>query len=154
MVATKPEGLTKSKEDYLEAILLLVREGQVARVRDIAKRIDVGMPAVSVALRSLSRMELVNYDPYEFITLTDRGREIAEQVSQRHHILRTFLVDVLGLDADSAEANACRMEHAADAALLQRLAQFTDFLRRRRTAGDDVAEAFRREVGVPEGERQ
>jgi len=122
--------LTRSLEDYLEAILLLVRRGRVARVRDIAHRLEVGMPAVSAALKTLSARGLVNYDPYQVITLTDRGCELAEEVSRRHDILRRFLTEVLGLDAASAEANACRMEHAVDAPLLDRLERFNEFLRR------------------------
>ena len=127
--------LSRSLEDYLEAILVLVRRGRVARVRDIAKTLEVGMPAVSSALKSLAKRELVNYDPYQVITLTDRGRELAEEVSRRHHVLRRFLVEVLGMDAASAEANACRMEHAVDADLLERLERLDEFVHRCPRAG-------------------
>ena len=67
-----PEHLSRSLEDYLETILLLVRRKRVARVRDIAKRLNVGMPAVTAALKALSKRKLVNYDPYQVVTLTDR----------------------------------------------------------------------------------
>ncbi|MCK4601526.1 MAG: metal-dependent transcriptional regulator [Phycisphaerae bacterium] len=134
--------LTPSLEDYLEAILVLIRQSRVARVRDIAKRLRVGMPSVTAALKALSKRKLVNYDPYQVITLTGRGREIAEEISRRHHILRRFLTDVLGLDAESADANACRMEHAVDSVLLGRLTSFAKFIHSCPRAGDQWVEAF------------
>ena len=142
MTAMKNSELTPSLEDYLEAILHLVRKARVARVRDIAQRLGVGMSSVSTALKALAQRELVNYDPYQVITLTDRGREVAEEISQRHTVLRRFFVEVLGLDAEMAEANACRMEHAADDALLRRLSRFAEFVRSCPRAGQAWVEKF------------
>jgi len=136
--------LTASMEDYLEAILYLIHKDRVARVRDIARRLGVGMPSVSAALRVLSRRKLVNYDPYEFITLTEAGRLRAEEVTGRHEVLRRFLTDVLGMDAASAEGNACRLEHAADQALLERLGQLAEFLEAGRRRGRSWRERFSR----------
>ncbi len=124
-------------EDYLEAILLLVRRGRVARVRDIAKHLGVGMPSVTAAMKTLSRRNLVNYDPYEVITLTDVGRDKAGEINHRHRVIREFLTEVLALDGASAEANACRMEHAVDVDFLERLQLFLDFTQRRTTDGND-----------------
>ncbi len=141
-MAVTSRKLTASLEDYLEAILHLIRRGRVARVRDIAARTSVGMSAVTAALKSLSKRELVNYDPYQVVTLTDRGREVAEEISRRHRFLREFLTAVLGLDSETAEANACRMEHAADAAVLQRLRAFTEFTQKCPRSGDDWIRRF------------
>ncbi len=138
------EHLSRSLEDYLETILLLVRRRRVARVRDIAKRLNVGMPAVTAALKALSKRKLVNYDPYHVVTLTDQGREVAEEISQRHILLRQFLTDVLGLDGQSAEANACRMEHAVDEDLRRRLQQFMRFIHECPRAGGSLVENFRK----------
>ncbi len=118
--------LTSSKEDCLEAIWALERQDGVARVRDIAARLDVGKSAVTAALKSLAKRELVNYDPYQFITLTDRGRELAKEVARRHQVLRRFMTEILGLEAEVAEANACRMEHVVDNVVLQRLIDFAE----------------------------
>jgi len=127
MAKATRKRLTRSQEDYLEAIWALVRANRVARVRDIAHRLDVGMPSVTAALKTLAERGLVNYDPYQLITLTDAGREAAQEVSRGHQVIRRFLSDVLGMDAKSADANACRMEHAADKALLERLSDFVEF---------------------------
>ena len=140
--ATQARKLTSSQEDYLEAILLLVRRGQVARVRDIAKLLNVGMPSVTAALKILSKRELVNYDPYQVITLTDHGQEMAEGVNRRHDLLNKFFVEVLGLDEPTAEANACRMEHAVDSALVERLTKFVEFIHGCPRAGEDWVGEF------------
>ncbi len=139
--------LTRSLEDYLEAILVLVRQNRVARVRDIARRLGVGMPSVTAALKTLTKRKLVNYDPYQVVTLTGLGRDQAEAICARHETLRRFVTDVLGMDAEAAEANACRMEHAADDALLARLAEFVEFVHRCRRAGDDWIAGFQGSCG-------
>ena len=136
--------LTKSLEDYLEAVLALVRRGRVARVRDIARRLGVGSPSVTAALKSLSKRGLVNYDPYEVVTLTERGRELAEGVQHRHDVIRGFLTDVLGVEAGPAEDYACRMEHAVDEALLERFGRLVEFVRRGPGNGADWLASFRR----------
>jgi len=122
--------LSPSQEDYLEAVLDLERTGRVARVRDIARRLNVGMSSVSIALRALGERGLVNYDPYQVVTLTERGERLGRLVTRRHEVLQAFLTDVLGIDAALAQSNACRMEHAIDDTVLQRLKDFAAFLQR------------------------
>ena len=141
---TKRPKLTPSLEDYLEAVLALVRRGRVARVRDIARRLGVGSPSVTAALKSLSKRGLVNYDPYQVVTLTDRGQEAAEEIQKRHDVIRGFLTDVLGVEADAAEDYACRMEHAVDETLLARLGRLVEFVRRGAGGRDGWLAAFRR----------
>jgi DtxR family Mn-dependent transcriptional regulator len=139
--------LTASLEDYLEAILFLARRGKPARVRDIARHIGVGMPSVTAAIKTLSGRGLVEHDPYEAVTLTERGRDLAEEVGRRHMLLRRFLTDMLGLEAESAEANACRMEHAVDDALLDRLVRFAELFQGCPRVGADWAERLASECG-------
>ncbi|RPI60450.1 MAG: metal-dependent transcriptional regulator [Planctomycetaceae bacterium] len=138
------KDITASMEDYLEAIFILARQNNVARVRDIAAHMKVGMPAVSAALKTLAGKQLVNYDPYQLVTLTPRGTELAEQVSRRHDDLQRFLMDTLGLDAPTAEANACRMEHAIDEAVLDRLRLFGEFVAAHPRDGQSWGEAFQK----------
>jgi DtxR family Mn-dependent transcriptional regulator len=84
----------------------------------------------------------VNYDPYQLITLTDRGRQAAEAVRDRHQVLRRFLTEVLALEEPVAEANACRMEHAVDDRAMGRLSEFVDFVNRCRRRGHDWVASF------------
>ena len=123
------ENLTPALEDYLEAILVQVRRSRVARVRDVARRLDVGMPSVSAAVKSLRQRKLVDHDPYAFITLTGRGRRLAEKIVERHQVLRDFLANGLAIGADAADRNACRMEHAVDGVVIERLVRLGEFLR-------------------------
>lgn len=113
--------LSRSLEDYLEAVYWTVSEKGAARPRDVARRLGVSGASVTSALRTLARKGLVNYAPYEVVTLTRRGAQRARQVALRHRVLRDFLVDVLGVDEHTADDAACRMEHALPAAALERL---------------------------------
>jgi len=120
--------LSASLEDYLEAILHLVTEKQVARSRDIAKRLSVNRSSVTGALQALAKKGLVNYEPYEAVTLTRGGKAAAREVVRRHEVLRDFLVKVLSVDAARADEAACKMEHAIPPPILERLIQFVEFV--------------------------
>jgi len=123
------EALSASLEDYLEEILWLVEQDDAAHahVKDIAKRLSVKMPSVTGALRALAERKLVNYQPYGTVRLTKRGRKAAENVRRRHRIFSTFFVEVLGVDAKTAEETACRMEHVVDDTVLERLSAYLEF---------------------------
>ncbi len=71
--------LSASLEDYIEAIYHIVEEKLVARSKDIATRLDVSRASVTEALRALAKKELINYAPYEAITMTEQGRKIARR---------------------------------------------------------------------------
>jgi len=125
------QQLSPTLEDYLSAIHRLEQQDRVARPRDIARLQNVARSTVTAALQSLAGKGLINYKPYEVVTLTATGRESAEDLDVRHRVLRSFLEDVLGLDADRAGAAACGMEHAVDEEVLSRLVCFLAFLNQR-----------------------
>lgn len=135
----KPPAITPAMEDYLEAILDLAGEGGIARARDIASSMKVSRPSVTGALRHLAEHGLVNYRPYEVITLTPAGAEAAERVRRRHEALSRFLRDVLGVPAATAERDACRIEHGLSRGTVARLVAFMERLeegpRRAKTVG-------------------
>lgn len=122
------QGLSESLEDYLEAILDIEREKQAARPKDIARRLHVSPPSVTAALQNLAARKLVNYAPYDLVTLTPRGRRAARDVRRRHDALRRFFTQLLRLDAEEADDVACHMEHALPAHALSRLTEFMDFI--------------------------
>ena len=111
-------------EDYLEVIFNLMAEDHVARVTDIAQRMGVQMPTVTGVLKHLAEHGLVNYEPYRHVTLTPEGVEIARGTVRRHDVLKKFLVDVLGLPDETADREACGMEHALSEGTLDRLIKF------------------------------
>jgi DtxR family Mn-dependent transcriptional regulator len=89
------QQLSASLEDYIETIYHIITEKQVARGKDISARLSVSGASVTEALRALSRKGLINYAPYEVITLTEDGRVVAEDVIHRHNSLKKFFIDVL-----------------------------------------------------------
>jgi len=119
--------VSASLEDYLEAIYHIEASNGAARAKDIALAMDVKNASVTQALRSLAEKSLVNYAPYEVITLTKPGRQIALDVIRRHEILEKFLSQVLGLPHDEADENACRMEHSVSRPILDRLIKFVEY---------------------------
>lgn len=130
MNAIPKRKLSTSMEDYLEAIGHLERENRVARVRDIARLLEVQMPSVTGALKALKQRGLVDYERNSFIRLTGRGRSLARDVQARHEMLRCFLESVLNLPASEAQEQACRMEHAVTTETALRLGRLTDFFHR------------------------
>jgi DtxR family Mn-dependent transcriptional regulator len=115
MAARQP--LTASLEIVLEAIYHIVEAKKAARAKDIVDRLGVHNSSVTQALRSLSDRGLVNYAPYDLVTLTEEGLVAARRVVERHRSLRAFLVEVLGLDPGLADQYACRLDHVVIEAL-------------------------------------
>ena len=120
--------LTPSMENYLEAIYNLAQEKRVVRVRDIAKQLGVKMPAVSNMLKTLSKRRLIDYEKYEYLELTGKGSDAGTDIDQRHQILRRFLTDILKIDFDQADEDACKMEHAVSPSTLERFVDFMKFI--------------------------
>jgi DtxR family Mn-dependent transcriptional regulator len=119
--------VSSSLEDYLEAIYHIAEAKGAARAKDLVLRLGVHNSSVTQALRSLSEKKLVNYAPYDVITLTDSGKFIALDVVKRHETLSEFLNKVLGLPEDEADEGACRMEHAISVQILDRLVKFVEY---------------------------
>jgi DtxR family Mn-dependent transcriptional regulator len=121
-------GLSASLEDYLQAVYRIQGAKQAARPTDIAVAVGVNNSSVTGALRTLSGRGLVNYAPYDVITLTPEGMRLAEEVVRRHDVLLRFFTDVLNAEAEAAEATACRVEHVVSDEILDRLVRFVEFL--------------------------
>jgi DtxR family Mn-dependent transcriptional regulator len=146
------QGLSESLEDYLEVILELEESSKVARAKDIADRLGVQRASVTGALKVLEEKALINYQPYSFVTLTENGRQIAEEITKRHLVLKDFLLRVMLFDEESAEATACRMEHAVDGRAMDRFVRFINFVDACPRTGIAWLEKFTGECskGIPE----
>ena len=121
-------SLSPIMEDYIETIFQLLKYEQVARVTDIAKRMQVTMSTVTSALRKLQSKKLINYSPYSTVSLTPNGKVVAEKIYRRHEVLSDFFQNVLALPPKKAVENACRIEHQIDDVLLERLLDFIEFV--------------------------
>ncbi len=141
-MSARETALSESQEDYLEAILALEKENKVARVKDIAERLGVLRGSVSGALKGLGEKGLIHYEPYSFITLTPQGKKMADEITRRHSVIRDFLEGVLLLSPERAESNACRMEHAVDKAVVDRMVKFIEYIHECPRTGPDWIEAF------------
>ena len=112
--------MTQSLEDYLEMVSFLADEGQV-RVTDIAARLGFSKPSVLSALKILKEQGLVTHERYSTVSLTDKGAELALTIRERHNLIKDFLNRNLGVNAEIAEKDACKMEHILSEETLQKM---------------------------------
>ena len=119
--------LTKSSEDYLEAIYELAgSENKPVRSVDIADKLGVSRPSVNNALNILKKERMVVQEPYGAISLTCQGQLYGQSIYGRHMTLFNFLHLVLGVDSETAEEEACEIEHTISEDTIRRWREFTD----------------------------
>ena len=135
-------NLSASLEDYLEAIFNLSSESNIARSKDIAELLGVSRASVTGALRVLKKKGLANYKPYDYVTLTEPGRAAAAEIAGKHEILKSFFINVLGVEPDLAQQAACRAEHALGPGIITRLMSFIEFVTHSGRNGYDLVELF------------
>lgn len=112
--------IQESAENYLETILIIHnRQGNVRSI-DIANELGFSKPSVSVAMKNLRTNRYIEVDKEGFITLLDKGREIADKIYERHTLLSTWLVR-MGVSPEVAAEDACRIEHVISAETFERL---------------------------------
>jgi len=116
--------MTQSLEDYVEMIFRLRRDGSIVKVSDIAAALDVTKPSVVRAIRELTKLGLVKHEPYRGVELTEKGRRVAKLVLNRHLLLRAFLVK-LGVGENTADRDACLMEHILSAETIDHIREYT-----------------------------
>lgn len=102
--------IRKSAEDYLEAILVLSKQGGGVRSIDIATMLSVSKPSVSHAMKLLREDGYIAMDRYGTVTLLEKGEEIASHIYERHTVLSKML-EYLGVNAEVAREDACKLEH-------------------------------------------
>ena len=112
--------LHASGEDYLEAILVLQRQKGMVRSVDVARHLDVSKPSVCHAVATLKNGGFLTMDDGFFLHLTNIGREVAEQIYEKHRFFTERLI-AAGVDSEIAEADACRIEHVISEESFRRL---------------------------------
>lgn len=118
--------LTPKDEDYLETIYRISRDSDTVGVTDIARARNVTVPTARTAVSRLIRYGLVRQQHYGKIMLNSDGEKLGAQLYSVHRTLRRFLAEVLLLDANKADEEACRMEHGLSRSTLKRLTLFLD----------------------------
>lgn len=114
----------ESGENYLETILMLEKEQGVVRSIDVARRLSVSKPSVSRAMGLLRQEGYIEMSDNGPVSLTNKGREKAEQIYMRHRTLTDFLEKVTGVPHEQAEENACRIEHILDEDVFQGILRY------------------------------
>lgn len=102
--------IQESAENYLETILMLQQRKGAVRSIDIANELDFSKPSVSVAMKNLRINGYIEMDPSGEIRLLEPGLEIARRILEKHNLITKFLM-ALGVSAETAAEDACRMEH-------------------------------------------
>lgn len=115
--------LTQALQMYVKTIHELEEEFGAAAPSDIAKRLDVKAPSVTSALQKLDSLGMAEYQRYQHVNLTEKGRTIAEKLDRRHNTLRDFLI-LIGVEEEIASSDACEIEHIVHKETIDKLAQF------------------------------
>ena len=103
--------LHESGENYLEAILVLEKRNGIARSVDVANELNFSKPSVSRAVSVLKDAGYVTIGSINQLLLTEKGREVAEKIFERHCLIKEFLLSI-GVSEEAAEDDACKIEHA------------------------------------------
>jgi len=128
MKMEEEKKLSSNKEDYLEVIFILEKKNGVARVKDISRLMKVKTSSVTSALNMLSKEGLVIHERYGYVKLTPEGERLALKVRKRHNILFRFLSEILNIDPEVAEKDACGMEHSVSPQTLEKITKFIEFV--------------------------
>ncbi len=121
------EKLSKSLEDYLEAILIIKKQKGEVRVKDLMSFFNYKVSSVNQAIKQLKAKELVEHESYGSIKLTEKGNALAKKIYSKHKILVDFLNSVLGIESNIAEHDACSFEHYIHEETLKKFKKLTKF---------------------------
>jgi len=114
--------VTESLEMYLETISLLREKTKMARVTDIARELGVSKPSVHAALHELERRGLIEHEHYGEVFLSEAGKAASSEIRRRHGLLTAFLRNAVGVSPETAERDACRIEHYLSKETMDRIA--------------------------------
>jgi DtxR family Mn-dependent transcriptional regulator len=115
------ERATRVVEDYVARIWKAEEWGDTASTTELAASVGVTSSTVSATLKKLARDGFIHYEPYGAVSLTDAGRQVAQQVVRRHRILETYLVEQLGMSWDEVHEEADALEHSVSTVVLERM---------------------------------
>lgn len=120
--------IQESAENYLETIYMLSKKQPSVRSIDIANELEYTKPSVSVAMKNLRESGHIEVDSDGHITLTEKGRNVAEEMYERHTLISKWLVS-MGVDKDVAADDACRVEHVLSSESFEAMKKYiSDFL--------------------------
>lgn len=104
--------ITHSQEEYLKVIYILSNTEKEVRVTDIAKKLNITKPSVNKAIKSLNEINMINYQTYGNITLTEEGKSLAKAILKKYDITKMFLTEILKVPIEKAEEDAKAIKSA------------------------------------------
>lgn len=135
--------VTHSAAHYLLAVAAFGKSGRDPRAVDVARLLDVSRAAVSLQIRALRDNGLVDVADDHRIHLTRTGADLVARIASKREVVRLFLVEVLGVDPETAERDACKIEHLISEQSSAALVHFISCLRADETALDELARRVR-----------
>jgi len=136
-------GVTHSVSHHLAAIAHLTERHGYARAVDVARYLEITRGSVSLALKSLKGRGLVLEDHNRFLMLSEEGQRIVDRIRARRRVVRRFFEEVLGVESERAETDACKVEHLLSDEVCKRLEAFLKDRRRPRKSGPGKPRAGR-----------
>ena len=116
--------ISKALEEYLKTMYILKKQNGNIRVTDIAEKMECTKPSVNKAINNLKEKELINYETYGTIELTEQGENLAKKILEAYDIIYVFLKDVLNLDEEAAEKEAEKIKSALTDETINKLAKY------------------------------
>lgn len=116
--------MQESGENYLETILILKERNGTVRSVDIANELGYAKPSISRAVKLLIERGLITMEPNGELLLTEIGFEQASAIYERHKTISLFFVELLGVDRDVADRDACRIEHVISEESFEKLKDY------------------------------
>ena len=118
--------ITSSLEDYLELIHNKISQNKEIKAIDIAHEFNISRSSVSEALIRLADMDFIIYEGRRGIKITQKGIEQAKKTVKKHEILSRFFVEILDVNKNLANKNACKIEHVIDDELIEKMSLYLE----------------------------
>lgn len=116
--------ISKSLEDYLEAIYVLSKDNAKVRITDVARYLKISKPSANRAVNSLKAHGYAEHEPYGDIFLTEFGQAYADDLYRRHTLIKKLLINVIGVSESAADTEACMIEHSISNDTLAKIEKF------------------------------
>lgn len=135
--------ISHSAAHHLMAIDDLINRFGYARVSDVARELHITRGSVSISLRPLKKAGLVEQDENRHLRLSERGQNLVAAIKTKRHLMQRMLAEILGVESEQAEIDACKLEHLVSNQTAQRLLSFLRFLDSDETRGHAFVKAWR-----------
>ncbi len=119
--------MTLTEENYLKALLHLSKDQPEVSVLDLSRSLDIKMPTVNSMVKKLAAKELVIYEKYKPLRLTEQGRKSAGLIIRKHRLVEMFLVEKMGFGWDEVHEVAEQLEHVRSPKLFQKIDEILNF---------------------------